>query len=226
MQITGDLFDAMAGRSDPRHTKGDLRAEYKCNNWLDKIVEDCAEWFEPFAHNLVIVSDGNHETSVRKRLEIDLCQRFLGILNSKQGAKAYYGHYAGIAKYTFATSKNKSLDNRSISYHHGTGYGARYKRIERAGEYPDASVLTFGHHHKCESEKIARTRVSERGRIYHDEQILLVCPSVKDEHGKGSKGWAVEEGHRTKPTGAMWLRWFYSRVQDRILIDYFPAQVI
>lgn len=224
--ITGDLFDAMAGRSDPRASKTNLRSEYKCDRWLDRIVEDCAQWFERYSRNLFLVSDGNHETSIRKRLEIDLCQRFCGIINTMPGTKTYYGHYAGTVRHKFMEHRGVPIDTRGLNYHHGTGYGARYKRIERAGEYPDSYILTFGHHHKCESEKVHRTRVSSRGVVYDDEQILLVCPSVKNEHGKGSKGWAVEEGHRGKPTGAMWLRWFYSRAQERFLADYFPAQVI
>lgn len=224
--ITGDLFDAMQGISDPRHRKSEVRPEYLCDNWPDRMVEDCARWFAPYSENLIMVSDGNHETKFRKRLETNLIQRFLGIVNTYPDTKAYYGHYAGSIKFLFQRHDGKQIDSHILNYHHGTGYGSDVKRRERAGEYPDASILTFGHHHNCESKKLARTRISAKGRVHKDEQILIVCPSLKDEIGTGAKGWAVEEGHRTKPMGAHWVRFFYSRVRDAIAIDYYPAQVI
>lgn len=224
--ITGDLFDAMQHRADPRHSKGDLRPEYQCDNWLDKIVEDCAAWFAPY-QNLIMVSDGNHETKLCKRLEIDLCQRFCGIINTNPGTKVYYGHYSGSIKFIFDCAKRRRvIDSHIVNYHHGTGYGTEAKQKERAGQFPDASVLTFGHHHKCKSEKLSRDRISIKGQVFSDEQILIVCPSVKDEHGTGAKGWAIEEGHRRKPTGAHWVRFFYSCIRKKILISYEPAQVI
>jgi hypothetical protein len=56
---------------------------------------------------------------------------------------------------------------------------------------------------------IQRQRLSDLGKIYHDEQYHVRVAGYKDAWGDGSHGWEVEKMLGPKPKDAAWLRFFY-----------------
>jgi hypothetical protein len=59
--LNGDTLCLMQGRFDPRGTKKDVRPEHNKVNYLDLVIEDCANYLAPYAHNIAVVGYGNHE---------------------------------------------------------------------------------------------------------------------------------------------------------------------
>jgi hypothetical protein len=58
----GDLFDAMGGKYDPRSNgKWDVRPEFQKGNYFDDIVNQCADWLEPYREQMALITPGNHE---------------------------------------------------------------------------------------------------------------------------------------------------------------------
>lgn len=57
----GDLFCAMQGKYDKRASKSCLRPEHQVDDYLDALVRTAADFYQPFAHNFVVIADGNHE---------------------------------------------------------------------------------------------------------------------------------------------------------------------
>lgn len=57
----GDLFCAMQGAWDPRKSKNDLRPEHQTGDYFDALVRTAADFYEPYAHNIVSLGQGNHE---------------------------------------------------------------------------------------------------------------------------------------------------------------------
>jgi hypothetical protein len=59
----------MQGRFDPRRDMDELRPEYRRNDYYDFVVRDAADFLEPYANNIALISDGNHELAVLKKRE-------------------------------------------------------------------------------------------------------------------------------------------------------------
>ena len=83
--VFGDLFCAMQGKYDPRKNMEDIRAEDVHANYLDKIVEHAADFFEPYAKQFLIIGYGNHETSILDRHNFSLLDRLAMLMNKNGG---------------------------------------------------------------------------------------------------------------------------------------------
>ena len=66
---------------------------------------------------------------------------------------------------------------------------------------------------------IQRIRVTQKGRVYQDEQTHIQIPSYKDSYKDGySYGeWAIERGMAPKPVGAVWLKLSYKK--ERLIYE-------
>jgi predicted phosphodiesterase len=210
MMFNGDTFCLMQGKWDPRGTKSDIRPEHNNIKYLDSIVETAVDFFSPYAHLITVVGYGNHETSVIKRQETDILQRFVDLLNYKNGSNVQAGGYGGWfivrqearAKY-YAVTK--------IKYFHGSGGGGIVTRGEinltRALEMAeDFDVFAMGHIHENKCTNIARDVIEHHpitGYRNKQRQIhMMITGTYKEEYGDGSKGWHVERGAPPKPIGS------------------------
>jgi hypothetical protein len=75
----GDLFCAMQGKWDKRADQSQLRDELRGNNYLDALVDYNGDFFEEFADLFLIMSPGNHETSILKHHQTNLNERLDGL---------------------------------------------------------------------------------------------------------------------------------------------------
>lgn len=57
----GDLFCAMQGAWDPRKSKSCLRPEHQRSDYLDALVTTAADFYQPYANNIICLGQGNHE---------------------------------------------------------------------------------------------------------------------------------------------------------------------
>ena len=114
--IFGDLFDCMGGKYDKRTTKSDLLPEYQVNNYFDAIVKDAAKILKPYAENILMIGDGNHELSVRERHETDLIQNLIDQLRPE----ILHGKYSGFIRVFFERCE-KRRGSFTIYYNHGSG---------------------------------------------------------------------------------------------------------
>jgi hypothetical protein len=227
----GDLADLMHGRNDPRGEKGTMRSEYNVPHYFDAIAEDAAEWFEPYAHNIIGLAMGNHETSILKRSEINITERIIALLNAKTGSSIYNGGYSGflVFNFDFSSVEGKKRSSEVVAnYHHGSSSGKASANLNaherRASFVPDADILLTGHSHTFYNQTVARLRLGRNGQVYHDEQLHLGLPSYKDDIKEGSEGWASQMGFRPHVLGAWWLRFFWCHKTERVLFEPVPAK--
>ena len=68
LTIAGDFFCLMNGKYDPRRSKTGIRDEYNYDEYLDLIINDAASKLAPFAHHILMISNGNHETAIWNKL--------------------------------------------------------------------------------------------------------------------------------------------------------------
>ena len=205
----GDLFCAMQGKYDPRSDKRDLKPEHQTGDYLDKLVSTAADFYGPYADLFAVMAPGNHETAISKRHETNLTERLVTMLNDRHGTNIRVGGFSGWIKFQIMVWSECLTTN--MWYHHGYGGDAPVTKgviqTNRQSVYlPDAHIVATGHTHNEWQFPIPRIRLSDKGKVYHDEQLHLKVPSYKEEYVDGYGGWHIERGGPPKPTGAVWLR--------------------
>jgi hypothetical protein len=210
MMFNGDTFCLMQGKWDPRGTKSDIRPEHNNIKYLDSIVETAVDFFSPYAHLITVIGYGNHETSVIKRQETDVLQRFVDLLNYKNGSNVQTGGYGGwlIVRQEVRTN---CFHITKVKYFHGSGGGGIVTRGEinltRALEMAeDFDVFAMGHIHENKCTNIARDILEHQAQVgysqKHRQIHMMITGTYKEEYGDGSKGWHVERGAPPKPVGS------------------------
>jgi hypothetical protein len=232
--INGDFFCMMEGRADPRNSKK-LYPKHLGMNYLDNVIEDAAEFLEPYVENIIFIGMGNHETAILKRNETNVTERLCGLLTYRTKHKVYNGFYGGFVRFMFyCLTKNGHKGMRHsyvMSYFHGSG-GAGVmtkgvnKHMQRLTFMPDANIHWMGHTHQEMVIPHARVRLSDQGKIYHDECLLLNTSTYKDEYKGGKLGWAVQSGHPPKNKGALWLIFDYKKsiMKDNKPVKYYVSR--
>jgi hypothetical protein len=202
--IAGDLFDAMQGKWDPRKSQDQLRPEHRGGNYLDLLVNTAAKWFAPYAPVLALVGQGNHETNIMNRHEINLLERFVTLMRAQHNSPVELGDYWGyLLLQVFNVSGNSAT--KTVHYHHGYGGGGEITRgmidQSRTRSQYDADVFVSGHIHRRNSDENILTRVSDRGQVYTVQQLFLRCGAYKEE----DSGWHCEKGRAGRPVGGWWV---------------------
>lgn len=222
IMLNGDTFCLMQGKWDPRGNKSDIRPEHNSINYLDSIVQTAVEFFSPYAHLLTVVGYGNHETSILKRHETDVLQRFVDLLNYKNHTQVYTGGYGGRLIVKVPQRLNNILTYVG-KYFHGSGGGGIVTRGEinltRALEmYEDFDFFAMGHIHENKATNITRESVAHhpnRGYFIDHRPIhLAITGTYKEEYDDGSKGWHIERGAPPKPVGGRIFEFQHRRVKD------------
>lgn len=206
--LVGDLFDAMNGRFDPRRDMSKVRKEYLRADYYDALVEDMFKALKPFAKNIILISDGNHETSTLKNANTHLTDRLTSLLNGA-GGKIAHGGYGGYLK-VIVRKEPRHSDSILIKFFHGSGGEAPVTRgviqtNRQAVFLPDADIVLNGHSHNQYIVPITRERVSDLGVLYFDNQYHVRTPGYCMSYGDGSGGWEVERGGIPKPTGGCFI---------------------
>lgn len=216
----GDFFCAMQGKFDKRASKDDIRPEHQKGNYLDALVETAADYHKPYAHLMAVVGPGNHETSILKRCETNLTERFVQAVKMRAPhSQVCMGGFSGWVRFQF-TMRGTHQQSIRLWYHHGYGGGGPVTRgvirTNRTAAYVDADIQASGHTHDSWIMTFPRLRLNVRNTVEHSEQIHISTPGYKDEYADGYGGWHIERGAPPKPTGAAWLRFSYESEQIRV----------
>jgi len=201
--LGGDWFDAMQGKFDPRRNLDELRPEYRCEKYFDVVVEDSAKFLEPYAKNIIAVTQGNHELAVRKNSNTDLVDRLVFHLRLA-GSKAVTGGWKGWFRFLLR-SHNRSGNIKLFYSHAGAGSVAPVTRgviaTSRQAVYePDADVIWNGHSHTAYIVPIVRERLSVKGKIYNDVGWFLRTPGYKRDW-QMQDGFVAQKGLGPNPIG-------------------------
>jgi hypothetical protein len=197
----------------------ELRPEYRRDDYYDFVIQDAAKYLAPYAANLDLMSDGNHEVAVLKAANTNLMDRLVGILRDKYDSRCVHGGYGGWVRYMFNLSDGERTGPRTsikLKYFHGSGGDAPVTKgvmhtNRQAVFLPDANIVINGHNHNSYYVPITRERLSNKGVLYFDTQHHIRIPGYKQSYGDGSGGWDVTRGAHPKPIGAFWVRLYEER---------------
>lgn len=203
----GDHFDCMGGKYDPRSSKGELRPEFAVGNYFDEIVSQCADWMQPYADSMALITPGNHETAIRKRQETCLTTRLVERLRVA-GSPVVQSGYAGWLLVRGKRTTGRAAALYRIWYHHGFGGGGPVTRgvidFSRLMVDVDADAIVAGHVHQKTLVEASRYRLSPSG-IASVSPVHLVRSSTYKRDSLHD-GWGVEKGMASRPVGGWWLR--------------------
>jgi hypothetical protein len=170
------------------------------------------EFFRPYAHHILMVGEGNHESAVKRKGEFDILARFVYGMNALTGSKIQLGSYTGwvVFRGTYSSTTRSSF---KMKYHHGFGGGGvvtkgviQNQRMDSSTE--GADVIWMGHVHEMyhllsvadalEHNPISGYRTVQRVRHH------IRTSSYKNESSGG--GYHDEKGRPAKPLGGYWMR--------------------
>lgn len=214
--ITGDLLCLMQGKYDPRRSKSSIRPEHYGDNYIDLVIEDTAEKLRPYAKNILLISEGNHETSVSKRLEADILTRLVERINVLEGTSIKKGAYTGY--YTLCFKRATSKRSLHIGYSHGHWGGIISKGTQGVPRYasfmPDCDIMFTGHtHDKWIVTHPRLVREDKKHKVRIKEQYHVKTGTYKEEYGEGS-GWAAERIGMPKAIGGCFTEVTFDNKKD------------
>jgi len=221
----GDLFDVMGGRNDSRMSKGGILAQHQVDGYFTAVLDEAVEWLTPYADLFALIGTGNHESAVLKHAEVDLTRHLIRLLNAEAGGQVHAGAYAGWVILRFNQPGRPAVGKHVIRYTHGSGGSSPVTRgviqtNRRAVYLPDADTILSGHTHESWLVPITRERITQRGRVFFDEQTHVQIPSYK--RSSLHRGFAAERGFAPTPLGGWWLRFWFEA--GEVLHEFTRAQ--
>jgi hypothetical protein len=173
-------------------------------NYLDALVDTAAEWLKPYASNVVMISNGNHDTSITKRAETLLIDRLCYKLRS-EGGVTQEGGYQGFIRWHFEAGDRK--DYETWFQHHGFGGGGPVTKgmidINRMASWYEADVYLAGHIHRLNKDRSSRYFLNSNGKMKERVVDFIRMSTFKRENIE-PHGWGVEKGHGPRTIGGWW----------------------
>jgi predicted phosphodiesterase len=219
--LNGDTFCLMQGAYDPRKNKSDILPEHNVANYLDAVVNTAIEFFTPYASILKVIGYGNHETSILKRHETDVIERFVFGFNTKNKSNLQKGGYGGWIIYNFTYGTRQR--SYKIKYYHGTGGGGPVTRgviqHNRMSTFVEgADMIWMGHVHENYELEYNIERINKMNHIELKKVLMVRTATYKEEYNKGLGGFHVERGASPKPLGGRWLEIIPERSKDNLTL--------
>lgn len=220
--IMGDWFDAMQGRSDPRASKDELAQEYKVSSYLNRLVETSAAFLEDYKDSVIVITEGNHDSAIRRKLEADLLM-WLG-----EKINTHVMGYAGFMIFRFSDKGSGSnRRGKTMFFHHGSGGGGIVTkgamRAQREAAWVHADIFVGGHIHEGWRMQAKRLELTKSLKAVTVDMLHVCIPALKDEFDL-TGGYHVEKGRPPKPIGGMWIRFYHNpRKHDKIGFDALKA---
>lgn len=218
IKIYGDLFDLMQGRQDKRRSLSDLKDKYKSSNYIDEVVKDAVEFFKPYAKKLLIVSLGNHESSVILNVGTNPISAFC-LLMRMNGSNVVEGSYQGYMVDAFFLKNKVTLNIITTAFHHGSG-GAPQKTegtLEIEGDkakFPNADIIMKGHNH-FKWHNPGQTRYWLNKAYHIEKRIQHHVRLGTYKSSKFTDGWEVEKGFKPTPLGGYFVNYSLYKLEGK-----------
>ena len=216
--ILGDLFDIMQGKNDKRGKKGDMDPKYLQNGYINAVCKDLAEFLQPYKNNILLITEGNHETSWRNHFESDP----FDILKDKlQSDVTIFGTYTGFIRvkmlYVYTkdrTRKEDSIKTLTMYYTHGSGGGnAPVTRgviqTNRRQVDIDADIFLSGHIHQPWYVPTGRKGLTRGGHLQTKTIRHISLATYKKEDP-----WSQKKGFSPAIHQATFITFSYDRSRE------------
>lgn len=206
----GDTLDLMQGKFDPRGGKSGVRPEYQVHNYYQAVIEDITEFLKPY-DNLVFMSQGNHETGVIKRHEIDPLGMIAYNLRSL-GRDVVLGDYEGWQRFRAKRATDSPKYSKTAFYTHGTGGSSPVTRgviqTNRRQVNVHADIFISGHIHTTWAMPIPQRFLNQKGNEELREVLHIQLGTAKESH-KDRNSWEAHKGFSAPSLGGYILKFYF-----------------
>lgn len=215
--VNGDLLCLMQGKYDPRRNKSAIRPEHNGDNYLDLVIYNTAKVLSKYAHLILQINKGNHESAVSSRNETDVTERLVTEINLLAGTNIQVGEYMGYITLSF-NRLGGAYKSLNVAYDHGHWGGVITKGAlsvtRHASMFPQADVVISGHTHDGWIMNHPRYVMNHiKGTVEVKNQWHVKTGTYKEEFQHG-KGWAVEKIAMPKYLGSCFMNLKYIRDND------------
>jgi hypothetical protein len=214
----GDFFDCMGGKWDKRSSKSDILPELQDGKYFDLVVKYGAELLAPYKDNILIMSEGNHEISVRDRHETDLTERVIQSVNPS----ILHQKYTGWVIFRFLG--NNAMYTTTMYRTHGNGGNAPVTKgviqSARRQDIIDADIYIAGHIHTEYYVPRPKWTLDRNGNIKIKTPIHQQIGTYKDST---MKTWEDMKGFAPPSLGGQWLIFSYDGNENQIKYRFQPC---
>lgn len=205
----GDLCDAMQGREDKRRSRAETLDSLNREGYYDRVIDRAVDFLAPYASRIILLCEGNHETSVSRHADIIMMTRIIDRLNRDHGGNIAFGEYDGWVRFVAREGGHRRAVS-DLFYHHGSGGGGAVTQgmiqAQRRQHDVRADIYVSGHIHTSYRSRRGVRFLSPAGIPCEAGLHHIQLPSYK---GRGQ--WDRERSCATMPKGAAWLRLWLER---------------
>ncbi len=230
--IGGDLVDAMQSSKDKRAAHADLLLRYLADmqsatdgplHYFDVLVEHVVEVLTPYAHNIGIIFEGNHEMAISRHYNMSLLDQIVAKLNDRTGARVLRGGYQGWVQFKFYRSTRQL--RAPMFFTHGKGGGGEVTHgvldFARLFRIYAARIIWTGHVHYSNSITDVVHSVNAGGKEVRQTVHGIRTPTFSDDRGvKPTSGYGVERHRgRSAPIGGWFVKFRWVGASDVVDIQ-------
>lgn len=223
--IGGDAFDLMEAFGDPRQDKSRQRDMGYGTDFINEMTDGFISFFEPYAHRILAINFGNHESSFVKRHGIDLALLVSARLNERTGSHILCGDYAGYIELLFVNGRN-SLSQLVYFSHSSGSIGKRSKGALAIdilkGQVPSADIIITEHDHETFIHPSTVEIFDDKNKKLKDKRVWFCSvPTMKDEHKGVKRGFHHEKnmGKRTIGCIRLDIHWNHTNGKRNLKVE-------
>jgi len=209
--ILGDIFDALVPSDTKRFRNEANDSEYRVNDLLDVVIDDCADILWSVREQIVLCLRGNHEDTIIQRCHTDMVRRLCEKLSDKKHAV----HYGGIGcshVLRMTDDGGKSCQCR-MALHHGAGGNApvskgvmQFSRMKLDGY----DIIAHGHTHNLTVTPDVRQSINGHGTVEHRTRYDISTGGYLNQ--SLGESYATRKNLQQSPIGCAWVTVRYARV--------------
>lgn len=201
----GDFFDAKEGRFDFRATRN-KRGEVNepDTSYINQLINYGADKLEPYAEQIAVLGQGNHETALSKMMDVDILSLMSRELGARGTRSPIIGGYTGWIVVRYKRSGGQG--SVPIYFHHGVGGGAQVTRgaikaHRRATFIEGAEFVLSGHIHTPDYSHYRSKYLNAANRVSFRDTVHLVTPGYQRSDIHTGVGWEVQKEFPPMPVG-------------------------
>jgi len=206
--FNGDFFCMMQGRKDRRGAKGKVRPEHYGPNYFNLVVEEAADLLMPYADNILMLGDGNHETAILHHQEVNPLDMLHTHLVSNTTRQIYRMGYHGFVRFLYRKGKGAGA-GQILYFHHGKYGGAVTMGVlgvkRHTAAVQGADIYWTGHTHDLWYVAHPYITVRRSGKVVTQVQHHIKTGTFKDEFNRPG-GFGVERLNKPAALGGWWMR--------------------
>ncbi len=213
--INGDWADFILLQDKKRYVKS--RDKFEGDDIINQIIDKSENILKPYANEILMIGDGNHERSILKYHSLDPTSMLIRSLNAHKTDKTNlikHGSYSGFIVLVFRHGKSSRTRRYVIYYNHGTGGTSEVTKgiinFNRR-QYFRSDLIWLGHtHSKVQVDMDCEIGVDTHNNIYEKERKGIITGTylkntIIEPENKQSNNWNEQKCRTSQAKGGKLL---------------------